>query len=73
MCAFRFILEKRLLGNLPGTEWMMDEGLAGPIAFLPKDHSGHIFVYAIKCPERGDILNVTVVCKDRRDQSISSQ
>lgn len=71
MCAFRFVLEKHLLGNLPGTEWMMDEGLAGPIAFLPKDHSGHIFVYAIKCPERGDILNVTVVCKDRRDQSIS--
>ena len=69
-CAFRFTFEKRLLGNLSGTEWMMHEG---PIILLPKEPSGHTFVYAIKCPVRGEILNVTVVCEDRRDQSTSSK
>jgi len=52
---------------------MIHEGHAGPIMLLPKESSGHTFVYAIKCPERGEILNVAVVCEDRRDQSTSSK
>jgi hypothetical protein len=73
ICAFRFTLEKRLLENLPGSEWIMHQGLAGPRILLAHDDRRHVFMYAIKCPERGEVLNVAVICEDKRDQSISSQ
>ncbi|KXN83276.1 Salicylate hydroxylase [Leucoagaricus sp. SymC.cos] len=70
MCNFRFSIEKHLLESVPGCEWVMHEGDTGPRIWM-SDARHHVFAYAIKCPERGDVLNVAAICDDRRDQSIS--
>ncbi|KAF5347321.1 hypothetical protein D9756_009911 [Leucocoprinus leucothites] len=71
ICAFRFTIGKtKLLECLPELEWIKKDELAGPRVLLG-GRSRNIFMYAINCPERGEVFSVTVRCKDKRDQTIS--
>ncbi|KAF5347323.1 hypothetical protein D9756_009913 [Leucocoprinus leucothites] len=71
ICVFRFTIGKhRLLECLPEFEWIKKDELAGPRILLAGG-SRNIFMYAINCPERGEVFNLTVMCEDKRDQAIS--